>query len=707
MKTTLLILGLMFASFGYSQEYYAIQEDFDNNSNEWKTLRLNNIIVAIDEGKYDIRNFSSRPILLDKAIAIDQRHDFLIEADVQLRRVTIGGFGGLIWGMRDYGNYFFFGINRKGKFAILRWKDGKEEVISDWKKEKAIRDEPLGNVLSIQKEGNSMRWLINGTEVYKAPFKAFQRGKVGFKVERASHFLVESFSVRQPTKNVHTDPTMVFETEKRHLAIAQSSAQETNPIPANNGLTLYFSREGHPENVGKDLRKDIWSISKSGKGEVWLSPQRLNSTFNNEDDNFVCSITPDGSYVFVAQNTFAGSGLFEAPTFEVKLQKVSVGANGQWAEATDVNIKDLHANYPSTAFFVTADGETMIMSVERDDTAGGKDLYVSTKKGEGQWSKPINLGLAINTEADEMSAYLTEDGKTLYFATQGHPGYGGVDIFKSERKGNGWTDWSKPINLGKAVNTAGNETGFYVAADEGIAYFASSAQRQLGMEIYEIDMPVYREPEVKEEEEAVKTVMVSQQIMQGLGGSTTPSEVIFYDKATGQEVARATPNADGKLQVALPAGKSYTSKSAGSGVVLLSDDFAVGESATQSLGMAYAIPVEAGNIIRIQSLNFDFDRTKVPQEALDQLDNLASMLVQSPQTQVEVAGHTDNIGPKAYNQKLSEKRAQAVADYLLEKGVKNEQLTIQGYGMDKPLNQNASILERKANRRVEFVLLIE
>ncbi len=258
-----------------AQDYYVIKESFEHNSNEWKEVRLTNIHMDVTEGVYFIKNMSSRPIIIDRALSVDQSKDFTITAEVKIEKGSRGDYVGLTWGKKDFDNYYFFGIDNKNKFSIVGVEAGENRAIKNWTASDAILPIEQQNTLQIKRKGSKISWLVNGTVVHHQVFKPFNRGKFGFLADRGMLLAIDSYEIVQPVGKVNINPLLVYETPKEHIAVAGSAYPEQMPVVSPDGLTLYFSREDNPESMGKMGRKDIWRVVRANAESPWGNPEML------------------------------------------------------------------------------------------------------------------------------------------------------------------------------------------------------------------------------------------------------------------------------------------------------------------------------------------------------------------------------------------------------------------------------------------------
>jgi outer membrane protein OmpA-like peptidoglycan-associated protein len=333
--------------------------------------------------------------------------------------------------------------------------------------------------------------------------------------------------------------------------------------------------------------------------------------------------------------------------------------------------------------------------------SGNPDIYVSTRTETG-WSEPVNLGSAINTPYAERSPFLHPDMKTLYFSSEGHPGLGRLDVFKSVRLNDTcWTMWSEPVNLGKEINSPNDDYNYKISTDGKFAYLSSDNNGNWDIQKFEIPESV--------RPEYVATVWGFITNRKAEPVSTT---IKWEDLKDGRTIGLL--NSDllaGNYLIMLPLGKNYgyyiddpnyyplsgnidlTDKNE---PIIIRKDFIL-YSNVEIINEGVAVPLE--------NVFFEFNKYNLKKESFSELNRLIAFLKKNLSLKVEIAGHTDNIGSAEHNKKLSEQRANSVKDYLLKNGIVPERLVAKGYGPDKPIDTNETEAGRAKNRRVEFKVL--
>jgi hypothetical protein len=298
---------------------------------------------------------------------------------------------------------------------------------------------------------------------------------------QAQNFIHPVNQVKNASKAIYLAANVNVEAKAVPLHTSINSPYEDiKPRLAPCGKRLYFSRTFHPANTnGVNDPEDIWYSDFNSDTNEWSEPIRLTGELNNFGPNYVNNVSVTGDTIILG-NTYLKKGKMRSGV------SYSVNVNGQWStpkaiETTnDYNISD-HANA-----FVSLKNGVVIRSIQRTESLGGRDLFVSFWDGKIA-TEPINMGSVINTEFEESSPYLAPDNKTLYFASKGHHGYGGYDIYVTRRLDNSWTNWSKPENLGPAVNGELDDEFFSVSQCGNFATF-SKRMNVHNVDLYRISM---------------------------------------------------------------------------------------------------------------------------------------------------------------------------------------------------------------------------
>lgn len=661
---------------------------------------------------------------------------------------------------------------------------------------------------------------------------------------------------------------------------------EYAPVINYNGNMMFLS----------SLKRSIFGkenifVSKLNDG-VWLEPMEIEE-LNTDFNECVGSISEDGNklYLFGYYN--------KSKKTNGDIYYSTLTSKGKWSAPK--MIEEVSSNYYDLQPYVYKES-LMFFASNRDGKHDNYDIFVSEFKN-GVWGTPINLGPIINTMFDEQAPFLDWDGKTLYFSSRGHKGFGGDDIFKAEKIGASWTEWSKPVNLGPIVNSVLDDRYFFIAQNSPLAYFSSNRHNGMGLEdIYTIDMSVFRalmdEINGMKEQKVIESVVynaiingvvvdeqdkpISTKVTLSYTLNKEPQTKVVTSAADGkfsQPLAcdmesltyQCKPlgyeNAEGKIDLSkiettgdappvvfvkiscrkLGKGEAFDVRVTGrvineqnkpvmtdvywyyvdnnelnevivetnedgsflfyvprisqlkymikdprfapkeemlqippdvnaydvrikvltvgndikiSGKVVDKNDepvvadlywyYTAGEQAveyhvTSKPDGTYTVSVQRNGKInyrvekknymqvtgsmdlpltkrehnkdftlykldisesfRLDNVLFDFNKATLLPVSYEVLAPVVSTMIANPTLNIELSGHTDNIGGKDYNQRLSEARAKAVADYLISKGVEKERIVARGYGFEKPVADNKTDAGRAKNRRTELKVL--
>lgn len=251
----------------------------------------------------------------------------------------------------------------------------------------------------------------------------------------------------------------------RMQATVNSAYDDIKPRLTPDGKRLYFSRNFHPANAGgTNDPEDIWYADFDETSGNWGEPVHMKSILNNAGPNYVNNVSASGDTLILG-NQYLKKGKMRAGL------SYSVNVNGEWSVPTPINIVNDYNMSAHAQAFVSLKNGVIILSVQRAESIGQRDLFVSFWDGT-KATEPVNMGSIINTELEESSPYLAPDNKTLYFASKGHSGFGGYDIFVTRRLDDTWTNWSTPENLGPAVNSELDDEFFSVSQCGRYAVFA-------------------------------------------------------------------------------------------------------------------------------------------------------------------------------------------------------------------------------------------
>ncbi|MEQ8925624.1 MAG: OmpA family protein [Fulvivirga sp.] len=476
-----------------------------------------------------------------------------------------------------------------------------------------------------------------------------------------------------------------------------SKYKEYKPLLSPDGKTLYFSRKNHPGNIGGEKdNEDIWYSELDSAGN-WQMAKNMGEGLNNAGPNFVSSVTPDGkSVLLVLGNQYLENGRMAAGV------SISSNSSGDWSKPTPIQIKNDY-NYSEKAnFFLSQSRKALILSVMREDTEGGRDLYVSFMDADSTWSEPLNLSNKVNTAGEESSPFLASDDKTLYFSSDGYSGFGSSDIYMTKRLDDTWTNWSEPENLGPTINSQYEDLFFNIPGNSEYAYYSQGVSEN-DLDIFRVALPVLKRPE--------PVILVKGKLTDAKTGEPIYAKIIYERLSDGKEMGITTSNAEtGEYELLLPAGEVYGIRAEADGFVAESanidlrdyDPDATHEVDHKDLKL---VPIEEEAVVVLNNVFFDFDKAVLKSESYPELNRVVELLNTKSGIKIEVAGHTDATGPESYNLGLSERRANSVVSYITNKGIAKERIAIKYFGETQPAADNSTREGREKNRRVEFKIL--
>lgn len=472
---------------------------------------------------------------------------------------------------------------------------------------------------------------------------------------------------------------------------------DMSPRISPDGRTLFFVREAHPDNLGmseKDDDQDIWVSEQNAEGE-WQEAYNIGKPLNNTTYNWVVATMPDGRKVAVsgkydALGNFDGSGV-----------SLARQAGGKWQVPKALEIDLFYNSNDYADYYLSSDERVLIMAIERKDSRGDLDLYVSKRLSEGHYGAPIHLGNVVNTRKTESAPFLASDGVTLYFSSDGlKGGVGDTDIWMTKRLDDTWQNWSEPKNLGEPINTSDYDSDFSISAQGDYAYLVR----------YEDSYgygDVFRMP-LRKEVRPNPVVLIRGRVLNSKTKEPVGADIIYELLPEGTEVGQAESHPkSGEYRIILPYGKNYGFMARAEGFYPVTENMDLSNlTEYQEIERdLYLAPVEVGQKVRLNNIFFEFGEATLLPESYPELNRVADLLKQNKTIKIELSGHTDNVGSDADNQQLSQDRAASCVAYLKAQGVDEGRIVTKGYGESRPVASNDTDEGRALNRRVEFEVL--
>jgi OOP family OmpA-OmpF porin len=466
---------------------------------------------------------------------------------------------------------------------------------------------------------------------------------------------------------------------------------ELLPVIAPDGKTLYYSRRDHPGNI-EGPKDDIW-FSTLGEDGKWKLAQNIGRPLNNATYNYLSAISPDGNTLLIDDQLPAMGRPINGLSF---VRMTPMG----WSYPEKLLIENYYNKNIFNEFNLANDGKTLLMSVERNDTYGVMDMYVTFRKADGKWTIPKNLGPQVNTACDDQYPFLAADGVTLYFVSDGYSAYGSDDIYMTKRLDDTWQNWSEPQNLGPTINTISSDLSFTLPASGDYAYLVSGHEAIGASDIFRVKLPEALKPK--------PVVLIKGIVLDAKTGKPIVANVKYETLADGKEVGIA--NADpktGNYKIVLPCGANYAFLASAPGYMAEEQNLDLGNCSTYAEIQKdlVLVPIEVGQKIRLNNLFFDSKKFDLKPFSSSELTRIVAFLKNNATVKIEIAGHTDNVGKEPDNQLLSQNRAKAVADYLLAQGIDMVRIQYKGYGSLQSVLKNDTETNRALNRRVEMKIL--
>lgn len=680
---------LLITHFGWAQTVI-FHDTFDQDKNKW-SYSGDGFESKIDDGKLILEN---KHVTNSKwrYISITQNTDaidFDVEAIITLDK-TPNEFAtyGLVWGMyNDNSDYRVVQLSANKQLQIYHYYSKEFHYGKKWAASKNVEGKGRKNKVKVEKRANVFKVYINGVLEHQTGDNSFYGTSFGFIVDAGVTIEVEELKITEHPFSINVvkefDPNLKM--VKLPETVSSPNIEETNPVISADGNILYFDRKDNPSNI-ETPKDDIWYSIKDKNGK-WTEAKNIGRPLNNRDNNFVISSSPDNNTLLLG-NKYATDGVSSNGG------GVSIAKKGQsgWEIPKDVVIEDFINTNNYVGYFLSNDNKNLLMTVERPGGLGQKDIYVSFVKDDGTFSKPKSLGNVVNTFDDEANPFLASDGKTLYFASKGHPGYGYFDLFVTKRLDDTWTNWSKPENLGKIINSSGYELSIFLSAKGDKAYVGRER------DIWEIDNTVKQDP----------VALVKGKVYDSKTKKVMSAPIVYNALKTNKELGTAVSDpSTGSYSIVLPYGEKYSfmAEKEGYYAVTQNVDLSDLKEYKEIEVDLYLNPIEKGEIIRLNNIFFASGKYELLAESYGELDKLLQVLKSNSKMKIEISGHTDAVGADADNLTLSNNRANAVMNYLLGKGIAKDRLSAKGYGETKFIATNDTDEGKQLNRRVEFVIL--
>jgi outer membrane protein OmpA-like peptidoglycan-associated protein/tetratricopeptide (TPR) repeat protein len=477
------------------------------------------------------------------------------------------------------------------------------------------------------------------------------------------------------------------------------------------GKTLLFTRRLPAPGTELGAQEDFFVSHLTDAGR-WTMAEPMPKNINTSNNEGAPTLGPDGrTLIFVGCPDITGRNYGEGRQGRGSCDLfITKKVGSRWSDPQNLPGR-VNTQHWETQPSLSADGRTMyfIRGVYDRDRNRQQDIYRAYLQDDGTWSEAERLSDVVNTPMREESVFIHPDGKTLYFASEGHPGFGGLDIFMSRMDEQG--NWSKPLNLGYPINTRFDENSLMVGPDGEIAFFASDREGGLGgLDLYYFELPEHLRPD--------RTIYMDGVVFDATNRAPLAGYFELIDLKTGKTVIQSTADkVTGEFLVALPTNRDYALNVSYPGYNFFSKNFTLtNPENNEPYHMSVPLqPILAGAVVRLDNVFFDLDKSDLRPESEIELNKLVDYLKKHPSVKIEIGGHTDTRGDAGANQRLSEARARSVYNFVVSKGIDASRMTYKGYGESQPVVSDAEIAKlasdkekedaHQLNRRTEYKII--
>jgi outer membrane protein OmpA-like peptidoglycan-associated protein len=473
-----------------------------------------------------------------------------------------------------------------------------------------------------------------------------------------------------------------------------SRFDEINPVLSDDGQTLYFTRVGHPcfdktlVKDGQDIASyldfdsyvqtlneiyteigedpEIHPFKSSFNQDIWIAESVVDPfdkiyhpsyPLNNALPNSVCATMQDPNTIAILNQFYKDGSMYKGFSYSTK-------QNGEWQFPQPFHIYDYYNLDSDASLTLNHNGEILLLSLNRVDSRGDHDLYVSFRIHETLWSTPQSLGKSINTPHREVAPFLSQDNRLLLFSSNRPNTSGGNDLYMTFRLDDTWLNWTEPVPLPASINSEADEGQPFFSESTGHLYFISN--RDGSSDIFRANFDYSKN--LRNDKQALTYVIVKPH-----SSKSVAANLAQYDDIYEAEVAQNLEK--NALLVSVNHNKQIIFKQFKDGLV--------------------------GNEISLKSIYFKRSKADILPTSFPTLDYLVEMMNAFSNVHIQIRGHTDNVGNKRDLFILSEKRASAVRRYLIRQGIQSFRITARGFGDEIPVTDNSTEEKRALNRRVE------
>jgi outer membrane protein OmpA-like peptidoglycan-associated protein len=694
---TFLVLLFLSSPFAFAQSTIVAREEFTDNVRGWVLEKDSDKETSLGNGRLLMEKKSTGGHYAKNTFSLDPDLPFYIETKIKVFPGRKGMFSLHLNDARKSKNlqWKYFIVLVDGSFIICE--NSTEKLDYTYLKTGKVSPQLLKeeNTLAIEKKGTNTHFYINSQLVSTLSNLPFWGNYIGIGIFDSTKVEVDYLLIKQDNPiNLADDTGLKYSKERLNTAV-NTPYDELMPMISPDGNTMFITVCRDPKNTGDIVLADVWSATWSEKGE-WNQRQNLGAPINTSGTDFLVNVSPDNNSLLVYGEYIPENGQYRKGFGLSKSHKTKDG----WSIPEKVNVPNFYTDAEGTSFSLSPDNKVLLSSIEQKDSYGTNDLYASFLQKDGSWSEPRNMGPDINTYGNDQTPFIAADGKTLYYSTNGKPGYGNNDIFVTRRLDDTWTRWSAPQNLGPQINTANWDAYFSMPASGEYAYLVSNDIPASRSDISRIKIAQPSQPE--------PVVILYGNTYDKTTKQPIEAAITYHDLTIGKELGIARSNAvDGSYKLVLPYSKAYGLLAQKTGFLSESNHIDLKEKKPyQEIHLdLYLARLAIGEVIALNNVFFVKSKPELLAESFPELERLTKILADNPNIHIALAGHTDNQGDAVLNLELSEKRAAAIKDYLVSHGTAASRISGKGFGGSKPIASNSREETRKLNRRVEFSIV--
>lgn len=529
---------------------------------------------------------------------------------------------------------------------------------------------------------------------------------------------------KDPIVNQYYEDIYISQSNNGNWNASRNIGPPVNTIGHNSAIGLSVDGQKLFIYAGDEGDGDIF-VSRL-KGSNWSKPQKLDKTINSPYRESSASFAPDEKTLYFVSTRTEGS-LGDRDIFYSRIDE-----KGKWGKPENMG-PVINTEYGEEGVFIHPDGKTLFFSSQGHNSMGGYDIFKSVyDETVKQWSKPENLGYPVNTPDDDVFVVFSADGRHAYFTSVRTGGKGEKDIYRitfledimkknlALFKGKVMDDKGNPLESKITIRdkSKGEIAGTFESNSETGKFLISlSSGKIYGVEVFAEGFIPHNEsldiPYKSDYQEIVKEIILRPKVAYMSGSVVNEkdeplaAQIEVVDNVTNQVIGKFQSDASGKFRITVPTGKNYGVVFNKQGYLFQSVNAEIPDSADyeKDLGKIILQKVDIGKKIVLNNIFFDFNKASLRQESIAELDRAVKLMNEIKSLQIEISGHTDNIGTEAYNLKLSEQRAKAVVSHLISKGIDKKRLIYKGYGFSQPIAANDTEEGRQMNRRTEFKVL--